>query len=260
MWDFHSHILPDLDDGAEDIEESLAMARIAVEEGIDTIIATPHYIPIEHETPKEDVIQATKDFNHILQEENIPLKILPGMEVFGDWEVLKRIDQKEILCIQNTKYILIELPMHDIPHYTEDLFYELQVRGLVPVLAHPERYGKIQEHPNILMDWIQRGVLIQVNTSSLTGILGQAAQETARVLLKHNMVHILGTDAHTSRRRSPKIKKSIQYIQETIDEASAKILLEENPKKILADEMIQPLTPIKVKKKKGFLSLFKGRG
>lgn len=259
MWDFHSHILPGLDDGAEDIKESLAMAKIAVEEGIHTMIATPHYIPKGSEISKEDVIKASQDFNTILQQNNIPLEVLPGMEVFVDWDILKKIDEKKILSIQNTRYILIELPMQDIPVYIEDLFYELEIRDLVPILAHPERYRKIQENPNLLIDWIQRGVFMQINTSSLTGILGQRAQETAGVLLKHNMVHILGTDAHTARRRSPRIQKTIQYIQETIEGNQARILLEENPKKLLADERIQAIPPIEVRKKKSFLSFFRGK-
>lgn len=257
MWDFHSHILPFLDDGAEDLEETIAMAKIAIEEGIDTIVATPHYIAIEQELSKEEVLQSIEEVTKILEEEQIHLKILPGMEVFGEWKILKKIDQEEILSLNHTGYMLIELPMHHIPEDTEDLFYELQVRGFTPILAHPERYVEIQEDPNLLIDWIQGGVLTQVNATSLTGVLGQASQETAKTLVKHHMVHILGTDAHTSRRRSPRMKEAIKYINQSVDPTRAHLILEEYPKKILADETIQPIQPpIEVKKKKKSLFSF----
>ena len=257
MWDFHSHILPFLDDGAEDIEEAIAMAKIAVQEGIDTIVATPHYIAVEQELSKEIVIKSIEKITNILREGKIPLKILPGMEVFGEWKILEKIDQGKVLSLNHTRYILIELPMHHIPEDTEDLFYELRLRGFTPILAHPERYVEIQEDPNLLIDWIQGGVLTQVNATSLTGVLGQAAQETARILVNHHMVHILGTDAHTSRRRSPRMKEAIKHINQLVDSAEAHLILEEYPRKILADETIQPIQPpIEVKKKKKSLFSF----
>ncbi|RBP42230.1 tyrosine-protein phosphatase [Garciella nitratireducens] len=250
MWDFHSHILPFLDDGAEDFQESIAMAKIAKEEGIHTIIATPHYVAIEQELSKEEIIQSIEKVSAFLEKEQLPLKILPGMEVFGEWEILKKIDQGEILSLNDSRYLLMELPMHQIPEDAEDLFYELQIRELIPVVAHPERYIEIQENPNLLIDWMERGVLLQINTTSLTGVLGQAVQETAKLLVQHNMVHLLGTDAHTSRRRSPKMKEAVQLLNQWLDPSRVQLLLEEYPQKILANEPIQPIEPIEIRKKK----------
>ena len=252
MWDFHSHILPNIDDGAKDSNETIKMAKIAVQEGIHTMVATPHYIPFDHEVHRDEILESIEKTNKALEEENIPIKILSGMEVFADWEILKRIDQGQILTINDTRYILIELPMHDIPDYIDDLFFEIEVRGLLPILAHPERNKKIQNDPNILNEWIEKGVLTQINTGSLMGILGQASQETAEIFLKHNMVHLLGTDAHTSGRRSPRIKEAIDIIKELLTPVQCKLILEEYPKQILANEIVTPGKSILIKKKKKF--------
>ncbi|MCR1900067.1 protein tyrosine phosphatase [Irregularibacter muris] len=252
MWDFHSHILPNIDDGAKDSNETIKMAKIAVQEGIHTMVATPHYIPFDHEVHKDEILESIKKINEALKRENIPIKILPGMEVFADWEILKRIDQGQILTINDTRYILIELPMHNIPDDIDDLFFEIEVRGLLPILAHPERNRKIQNNQNIVAKWIEKGVLTQINTGSLMGILGQASQETAGILLKHNMVHLLGTDAHTSGRRSPEIKEAINTIKEILTLEQCKLILEEYPKQILANEIVTPGKPVLVRKKKRF--------
>lgn len=249
MWDFHSHILPHIDDGAGDIEEFLEMAKIAVEEGIDVMIATPHYITYESEIPKEKLIGALSNANRYLKDNKIPLEILPGMEVYADWDILDKIDNEEIVTINNTRYLLLELPMIDIPDYIENLLFEIELRGLVPIIAHPERNLNIQKKPNILEEWIKRGILTQLNMGSLTGLYGQQPRKTGEILLKHNMVHLIGTDAHTSGKNSPRIKEGIRILNRLINPRQVKLILEYYPQKILADLEINPGSPLKYKKR-----------
>ena len=129
-----------------------------------------------------------------------------------------------------------EFPMFNIPLYTEDILYEMRLLGYKPVIAHPERYGKVMEDPNYLKSLIEQGNYVQINSLSVTGVLGEKTQKTAEILLKHRMVHFIGTDAHTPRTRSPRIKEALEqmrqwvgseYIEEIINNGRALIRGEE---------------------------------
>jgi protein-tyrosine phosphatase len=244
MWDFHSHILPFIDDGAKNIEEFIEMSKIAANEGITKMFATPHYIPNGNEISREELLNLVDRANDCLKKENIPLKILPAMEVYADWGILEGIDKGEILTLNKSRYILVELPMVEIPDYIEELFFELKLRDLTPIIAHPERNLQIQEKPRILMKWVKRGVLIQINTGSLMGLFGSRAQKTARFLLRNCLVHILGTDAHSSNHRPPSMKKAIKLVKRLRNEKQTKLILKEYPRRIFENQPIKAMENI----------------
>lgn len=150
MIDIHCHILPGIDDGPKTIEESILMAKEAVNQGINTIIATPHHRNNSYVNEKESILRIVREFNEILQNEQIPLEILPGQEtrIFG--EILEDYKKEEILTLNNSNYLFIEFPTSTVPRYAERLLYDIQLEGLIPIIVHPERNKEILENPIIL--------------------------------------------------------------------------------------------------------------
>lgn len=236
MVDLHSHILPNIDDGSKNMEETLEMGRIAEAEGFSKVIATPHYIDGAFAPGREQFLNIIKEVNGCFVKNAINIEVLPGLEVYISPDIPSKLKKGEILTLNNTPYILIEFPMFNIPIYTEDILYEMRLLGYKPVIAHPERYGKVMEDPNYLKSLTEQGNYVQINSLSVTGMLGEKTQKTAEILLKHRMVHFIGTDAHTPRTRSPRIKEALdqmcqwvgsEYVEEIINNGRALIRGEE---------------------------------
>lgn len=254
MIDIHSHILPYIDDGAKDMDMAIEMAKIYLENGIKTVIATPHYIEKNISTSKEDTKNILEDLKIQLDREGLDLEIFLGNEAYISMDLIKDIEEGYMATLNGTRYILVELPMMDIPLYVENVIYELLLKGYVPIIAHPERNAKIIEDPNILYNLIEKGALAQLNLPSLEGKYGEEIQETAEILLKHNMIHFLGTDAHGSRRKSPRFSKALEILKTIVSEEDYDSLTYQNSTLLLKNENIYTKSPIKYSPKKGFLS------
>ena len=197
MIDIHTHILPGIDDGAQTLEESIEIAKKAAKAGVKTIVATPHILDVPSENDWRRVSDAFKCVKETLMRQKIGVNIILGAELFISPDLPKTIKENRELTINNgNKYVLIELPMNEIPNFTKQTIFELQLQGIVPIIAHPERYLEIQKDANKLFDLVKRGVLTQINSGSLMGRYGKKVQETAKTLLSHNFVHMIGSDVH----------------------------------------------------------------
>jgi len=257
MVDLHSHILPQFDDGAKSEEETLKMGKIAMEEGISKIIATPHYIYGDFTPSKEELLEKVNWINNLFIKEEVDIEVLPGNEIYLTPEVPKLLQDGKVLSLNNGPYVLIEFPMADIPIYAEEILYEVRLLGYKPVIAHPERYGKIIENPNILKDLIEQGNYVQVNSESVTGKLGGKVQATVEILLKHNMVHFIGTDAHSCGGRPPKVKNALEVIKEWIGNKAVEDIVN-NGFNLVNGEDIPISQPLEYSINKGFLYKVKG--
>lgn len=238
MYDIHCHILPDIDDGAVDIKESIEMAKIAVDHGITVIIATPHYIEGVWNKNYKYNQRVVSRLNEKLMNNNLDIEILLGNEVFITPDIIELLDRGEITTLNKSRYLLIELPMLEIPLYVEEIFFELELKGIVPIIAHPERNIKIVENPNILYDFILKGSMAQLDLPSIIGHHGSKVKNTAEVLLKHDMIHFIGTDAHSSRRRTPKTKEALEILNSTIGKEKLEKILYNNPEAIIKNQDI----------------------
>ena len=252
MIDLHSHILPELDDGAKDIEETIAMAKIAASQGFTKIIATPHHRKPEYIIKKEDILEKIKLVNEHLQKENIDLEIYPGLEVYIERDIPLKLKNKELLSLNNSSYILIELPMKQSVDYIEDVLHEVKVQGYKPIIAHPERYLKVIEDPNYVKSLIKKGCYMQVNALSFTGYFGEECKRTVETLLKHKMIHLISTDAHSSTRRVPKIKNAIEQMKRLCDETYVDEIINNGFKVFHNENIIMP-NPITYVNKKSFM-------
>lgn len=254
MIDIHCHILPGIDDGAATIEDSVVMARAAVQEGITTIIATPHHKNNKFSNPKSSILTKVNDLNTVLKQENIPLTILPGQEVRIYGEVLEDYYKEEILTLNHTKYLFIEFPSSSVPRYAERLLYELQTEGIIPIIVHPERNKELQEKPDLLYQFVKNGALTQVTASSVAGYFGKNVKKFSEQLIEHNLTHFLASDAHNLRNRSFKIVEAYSVIEESFG-IDYFYLFKENVELLLKDGNVMKEIPEMIKRKK-FFKLF----
>ena len=256
MIDLHCHILPGVDDGARTLEESLAMARIAAGDGITDLVATPHYIEGETTLRAAELIQNLEDLKKRLAEEHIPLRLHPGHEIHIGPEVPDLLEREEILSLAGSRYVLVELPFFELPLYAESVLHTLRLSGKVPVLAHPERNRLLEENPNRLLDFLELGVLAQINAGSLLGRNGKPVRKAAEILLTHGMVHFVASDGHHQDQRRPRLSQARKAAARLIGAREAEKLFESNPARVLADEPIEAEVPARYKKKKSIFHLF----
>ena len=214
MLDLHCHILPGIDDGAEDIDASLAMAEKAISQGITHILCTPHHNNGKYVNPKEFVIHQVTNLQAELDKRNLPLTLFEGQEVRITGDLLEEIEQNRILFtdVANT-YLLIEFPTMDVPAYTEQLLFDLRARGHVPIIVHPERNAKFREDPNRLIPFLEMGCLAQLTAPSYVGIFGKSIQKTAKEMVEHRLVQMVASDAHGVHKRNFYLKEAFEAIE-----------------------------------------------
>lgn len=247
MLDLHCHILPEVDDGAGSIGEALSMAAVAVKEGIDAIVATPHCLDAKNiDVFVRGVERQRQQLQRVLDAQQMDLDIFLGAEVFMDPSFIKA-GGLERLTINATPYILVELPMGEVPLYAEDFIYRLRLMGFIPIIAHPERNLEIMRDPNILYRLVDLGCLCQINTGSITGLFGKRVQRCARVLLTHGMGHVLGTDAHSDGTRGPYMKRAVEQLKSWLDEEQVRRIVGITPYHILEGKMVSTEPPRRYK-------------
>ena len=261
MIDLHSHIIPAVDDGCKSEAMSLAMLRKAAASGTKAIFATSHVLGAGAHPSWEELQTGAERLRRVCKENEIDLEIYSGTEVFMDWELLDELAVNGSYCLNGEKfgqqavtYILVELPMHFMPQYADDFWYELRLKGVVPILAHPERYPELMANTEKLLTWRREGLLLQCNAGSFGGRFGEAAERAAKLLLKNHLVDFIGSDAHRDVGRDTDMRKGASVIREIAGEEEFKRISEENPKKVIRGEAIEIAKPEKLKreKKKGF--------
>lgn len=223
MIDIHSHILPGLDDGAEDMEETVLMARAAVEEGIHTLIATPHHANGKYDNPMRKVALSVQEVNRTLERLNIPLTVLQGQEIRLYGSLLEDLHHEVARTLHSSRYILIEFPSREIPKQTDELFHELRVMGMVPVIAHPERNMEIAQDPSKLQRLIRQGALSQVTSHSLNGLFGKKVQKLSLDMCKHHLVHFVASDAHNMTHRAFGLRQAYALLAEKMGEQQVRV-------------------------------------
>jgi protein-tyrosine phosphatase len=251
MIDIHCHILPGVDDGAQSHSDSLNMARKAVEQGIHKIVATPHHLTSSYENPKQSIIDRVKDLNAALREEKIDLEVLPGQEVRIHGEMVEGYEAGDILPVNHTPYILVEFPSNHVPRYTEKLFYDLQVNGLIPVIVHPERNQEIIEHPELLYQLVKKGAMTQITAGSVCGDFGKKIKNFSLQLVDANLTHFIATDAHNTTNRTFKMREAYGIIERKYGNELL-YYFEENAALLIEGLTVYKEDPERIKKKKIF--------
>lgn len=254
MIDIHSHILPGIDDGAKSMEDAVTMINKACENGVEGIIATPHYCRGYYENEYENIKDQLNDLNLRLSKENIPIKIYTGQEVYIDSKTLELHKKGILKGLNNSKYMLVEFPMEQPERDALDIIYELKLRDVVPIIAHPERYLYVIDDITYLNDFIDEKCLFQVNTGSIKGIFGNDVRKTAEKLFKNDLVDFIASDAHTTNNRSTGLMPSLEIIKDI--NPGFKDKFQDNCIKLINNDDIECYHS-KIENKKRFFNLFR---
>lgn len=246
VFDIHSHILYSTDDGAACIEESVKMLVQAAENGIEGIIATPHYIEGLYVSSYEDNLGKLDRLKREIVKAGIDMHIYLGNELLITPEIIRLVRDRKAAVLNESRYILIELPFFDLPPYTEKVLFQLELEGYKPILAHPERNVEIVNDLNILYRLIKQGVLVQMNLASLKGAYGKHVKKAALLMLEHSMVHFAGTDMHSPRTLQVNFTDSMEKLKAYYPEQLNRLLYD-NPLRIIRNESIVIPEPVKIK-------------
>jgi protein-tyrosine phosphatase len=232
MIDIHCHIMPGIDDGAADAQESLSMAKAAAEDGISHIVATPHIRETLH--PPALLRKYVEKLNQVMKKWQVPVEILYGADVYA------LLAPKEMLgyTINDSKYILIEFPYTHIPAHAPDILFNLKLQGLIPIITHPERNPTVIQNPEKLFSLLTGDVYVQVTADSLLGNFGQQIRECTFYLLKKGAVHFIASDAHSAKTRGPVLYEAVKTARKIVGKDNARILVEDNPLAVISGKPI----------------------
>jgi protein-tyrosine phosphatase len=235
-FDLHSHILPGVDDGSKDMEETRRMLLIAYEEGIRNIVATPHYRVGGNNVAVASLKAIYEEVNQIAEGAAKEFHILLGNELLYSSGVIEALKKGEALTIDGTRYILVEFAPGTAYREIRDGLNNCIYAGYIPILAHAERYHCLVKDYFLVRELIKLGVYIQLNYSSLRGKIYDQKVKFCQRLLKKEWVHFIGTDAHGAYERIPHIKEAVAFIKRKYGENAVRQLLWENPMILLEDK------------------------
>ncbi|QHW35956.1 capsular biosynthesis protein [Staphylococcus ursi] len=210
MIDIHNHILIGVDDGPQTETDMIALIQQAAEQGVTGIVATPHHLkPGIHNEANVVMEQLEKMKNHP-EIQKLGMTFYPGQEVRISGDIIQRLEQGTVMGLNHSKYVLIELPSNEVPHYTKALFFELQQRGYIPVIAHPERNKAIAKNPERLYELVQNGALSQLTAGSLLGTFGKNIQKLSLQFITCHLAHVIASDAHSTEERPFQLQTLIE--------------------------------------------------
>jgi len=238
LTDVHCHLIPGLDDGPGTSDESLAMARLAVADGIGTVIATPHQLGGYARNGGELIRAKTCELQQRLDNSGVPLRVLPGAEVRIEPELARKVRKGEVLTLADAgRYVLLEMP-HDVFFPLDRVLTELRSAGLTGILAHPERNAAILRSPHALESLVEAGCLVQVTGGSLTGTFGPQVERLAQGLVQQGLVHLVASDGHGVQARRPLLRRAVDVLRSLAGEEAAIELCCRNPAAIAAGGLI----------------------
>jgi protein-tyrosine phosphatase len=237
LIDLHCHILPGVDDGARELAVSLAMARASVADGVSVLACTPHILPGLYHNTGPQIRIAVQHLQHALDEEEIPLRLVPGADVHMVPDLVEGLNSGRILPLSGSRYVLVEPPHHTAPPHLGGFFFSLLVAGFVPILTHPERLTWVPQRYDTIQRLVQAGVWMQITSGSLTGAFGRTAQYWAHRMLDEGCVHLLATDAHDNERRPPNLSRGRDLAAARVGAEEAEHLVLTRPGGVIANDL-----------------------
>lgn len=253
MVDIHTHILPQIDDGAQNLQDTIEMLKEAEQSGIKRLVATPHYFWGRYENKYAVICGIIENLKLETVKNEIKIDIIPGQEVFIDKYTVDLYKQGIIRGINDTKYILLELPMNYSGSKILNIIYELRLLGLNPIIAHPERYTFVIEDMLKINDFIDEDCLFQINAGSIYGLFGKKVKNTAEGLIKHGICNFIASDVH-SRRRKQDINHALNVVEQ-IDKSMGNYV-RNNGERLLSGENIHK-SLCKISRKKTIFDFIK---
>jgi len=259
LIDLHCHILPGLDDGPENIDQSLEMVRRAGTDGIRTIVATPHTHNTVYRNHFDDVCRCVDTVGEIIRNKGLGTTICPGLEVRMCPGMVWRLGAGEIGTLNQTgRYLLVEFPFQALPSGYRNELFDLRLKGVTPIIAHPERNLVLQNELERVYELVEMGCLLQLTAMSITGELGEAAMVCARELLDLRLAHVIASDAHSHENRPPVLSSAVEAAARILgSETEARDMVTKTPAAIIEGRNVDVPEPMHVVKKGWFARLAK---
>ena len=244
LYDLHCHILPDLDDGPESEEQAVAIITLSAEQGVTGMVATPHSQDVLERGGMPVLEERLATMRKALAQRSVQVELMPGMEQRMTPDLPELLQQGRCPTLNGSRYVLVELDFIQWANYTQEVLFQVQLQGKVPVLAHVERQATIQQRPALLEDLVQRGALAQITAASLKGGFGPQARRAAEQLLKRGLVHIIASDTHRpTGPREPFLAGVAPRLEHLVGQEAAHTLLYKNPAAMVADGPVIPVQP-----------------
>lgn len=252
MVDLHCHLLPGIDDGSKSMAISLRLAKEATKNGVTHALLTPHHMNGRYVNHKQDVIRRAAEFQKQLKIHDIPLTVFPGQEVRINGQLLEALDKDDILFADTgNRYLMLEFPDDDVPHYTNQMIFDLQQRGITPVIVHPERNTKIMAKPDLLYQLLEKGCLSQITASSYVGTFGKKVDNFSRQLIEAGQGYVFASDAHDLPGRKYEMRQAFKKLSQEFSSELAE-RYQYNARSIINGANV-PLNELQtIKKKKRF--------
>ena len=254
MIDMHNHILVGVDDGPQNINEAIELLKQAKGEGVTDIVVTPHHLHTKYSNDIEKVKIKLNELKNNPEIKELELRLYAGQEIRITDQIIEGIKNGEIEGINESRYMLIEFPSKEIPYYTNQLFYELQTMGYMPIIAHPERNKAIAQNLDLLFDLINGGALSQITTSSLLGDFGSNVRKLSLKMIDSNLAHFIASDAHSITNRPFMLKQLFndRKLKAYYEELESYL---KNGELVLKDERISKQIPTQDYKQKKWFGL-----
>ncbi len=263
MIDLHSHLLPNLDDGPRTLEDSIQMCRISYQDGIKTIVATPHILPGIYKNDRSTILSKVDELNEAIKRlgvgiqtpnselrtpnSELSLKILPGADVHFSSDILQRYEDEEIVTVNDRgRSLMIEFAFQGIPYQAEEVLFQLLTRGIIPIISHPERNMEIGQRPKRYYEMVRMGCLGQVTAMSLTGEFGPGVRRSAEKLLTKRLVHMIASDAHSIDGRPPILSAGVRAAGKIVGKEEAIKMVTEYPAAMIdgrRPDIPEPISP-----------------
>ena len=234
MIDIHSHLIYGVDDGSKDIETSIDILDNLSKNGVTDIILTPHYITdTNYVSSKMDNIKKLIELKTEVKKQGININLYIGNEIYIDPNILELIKENKMCTINNTEYILVELPMSGNYQDYQEIFENLIRIGFKVILAHPERYVAFQKDLNRIDEMVNMGILLQCNIDSILGYYGKSAKKTIKYILKNKLVSFVGTDIHSKKNDYSYIEKAKNKFRKYLTDEEIENVFNNNASKIV---------------------------
>lgn len=232
--DIHSHLLPGVDDGAQTLEDALYLLQQAINDGVEYIVLTPHYIKNgEFRMKRDDIVKKYHEFKEIVLAKGLNIKLLLGNELYIHPDLDEMLLNKEICSLNNTSYVLIEFPFDKYKDEYDEYLYNIALNGNKIIIAHPERYGYVQNNVDFCKRWLKEGYYLQLNQNSLFNY----CEKVAMKLLEKNWVSFIASDAHNQNRPCI-LSKAYEKVFNKFGEDQANTLFMENQYLLLTNKKI----------------------
>jgi protein-tyrosine phosphatase len=244
LIDLHSHILPGVDDGARSLEESLEMGRMAQAEGIEVMACTPHFMPGLYDNTAPDIRQRIAKLNQAFMDNGIDVALVVGADAHMRPDFVECLHNGSILTLHNTRYVLFEPPHVVMPKRLDELLFNIQASGFVPILTHPERLKWIENGYEAVVGFAKSGVLIQLTSGSITGRFGKRAAYWSQRMMAEGLVSLIATDCHNLESRPPQLVNAFEMAQSELGRDEGFNLVLNRPALILEDAAPDQLPPL----------------